>query len=57
MAAAVFGAVTKKTSQQFFSEENTEPYRELLDRNLHAARTLFAQALDTHPVEPQKDQP
>ncbi len=57
MAAAVFGAVTKKTSQQFFSEENTEPYRELLDRNLNAARTLFAQPLDANPVEPQKDQP
>ncbi|MCZ9881368.1 TetR/AcrR family transcriptional regulator [Arthrobacter sp. B2a2-09] len=57
MAAAVFGAVTKKTSKQFFSEENTEPYRELLDRNLNAARALFAQPLDANPVEPQKDQP
>ncbi len=56
MAAAVFGAVTKKTSKQFFSEENTQPYRELLDRNLNAARTLFAQPLDINPVEPQKDQ-
>lgn len=56
MAAAVFGAVTKKTSQQFFSEENTRPYRELLDQNLNAARVLFAQPLDTNPVEPQKDQ-
>ncbi|GAA4043224.1 TetR/AcrR family transcriptional regulator [Arthrobacter methylotrophus] len=55
MAAAVFGAVTKKTSQQFFSEENTRAYRALLDQNLNAARTLFAQALDTNPVEPQKD--
>jgi hypothetical protein len=57
MAAAVFGAVTKKTSQQFFSEENTRPYRELLDQNLKAARALFAQPLDSNPVEPQKDQP
>lgn len=47
MAATVFGAVCKKTNQVFFSEENTRPYRELLEENLQAARALFVQPLDT----------
>lgn len=56
MAAAVFGAVSKKTAQQFFSQDNTRPYRELLDQNLAAARKLFSQPLDTS-AEPSKDLP
>ncbi|MGP0222710.1 TetR/AcrR family transcriptional regulator [Paenarthrobacter sp. NCHU4564] len=56
MAAAVFGAVSKKTAQQFFSQDNTRPYRELLDQNLAAARNLFSQSLDTS-AEPSKDLP
>lgn len=55
MAAAVFGAVSKKTAQQFFSHDNSRPYRELLDQNLAAARKLFSQPLDTNPAENPKD--
>ncbi|MFF1827898.1 TetR/AcrR family transcriptional regulator [Paenarthrobacter sp. NPDC058040] len=55
MASAVFGAVSKKTSQQFFSEDNTRPYRELLEQNLAAARKLFSQTLDTTPAQTPKD--
>lgn len=54
MAAAVFGAVSKKTAHQFFSEDNIRPYRELLEENLAAARKLFAQPLDIS-AEPLKD--
>jgi len=46
MAVTVFGAVCKKTNQRFFSEENTRPYRDLLQENLLAARALFVQPLD-----------
>ncbi|OFI37777.1 TetR family transcriptional regulator [Arthrobacter sp. SW1] len=46
MAATVFGAVTKKTNQVFFSKGNRRPYRELLEENLHAVRALFSQPLD-----------
>ena len=55
MAAAVFGAVSKKTAQQFFSEDNVRPYRELLRQNLAAAQKLFAQPLDATPAETPKD--
>lgn len=55
MASAVFGAVSKKTSHQFFSEDNTRPYRELLDQNLAAARKLLSQPLDTTPAQTPKD--
>ncbi|MEV7607018.1 TetR/AcrR family transcriptional regulator [Paenarthrobacter sp. NPDC089322] len=55
MAAVVFGAVSKKTAQQFFSEENTRTYRELLKLNLTAAQKLFAQSLDTSPAATPKD--
>lgn len=55
MSAAVFGAVSKKTAQQFFSEDNTRPYRELLGQNLAAAQKLLAQPLDITPAENPKD--
>ncbi|WP_281451415.1 TetR/AcrR family transcriptional regulator [Paenarthrobacter nitroguajacolicus] len=55
VASAVFGAVSKKASQEFFSEDNSRSYRELLDQNLSAARKLFSQPLDTTPVETPKD--
>jgi len=47
MAVTVFSAVCKKTNQSFFSEDNTTPYGELLERNLRAARALFDQSFDT----------
>lgn len=55
MAAAVFGAVSKKTAQQFFSQDNSRPYRELLDQNLAAAQKLFSQPLDINPARNPKD--
>ncbi|UVJ40689.1 TetR/AcrR family transcriptional regulator [Arthrobacter sp. CJ23] len=55
MAAAVFGAVSKRTAQQFFSEDNTRPYRGLLETNLRAAQKLFSQPLDTTPADTSKD--
>jgi len=47
-ATVVFGAVSKKTAQQFFSEDNARPYRGILEQNLNAARKLFAQPLATN---------
>lgn len=60
-ATALFGAVSKKTAQQFFSEDNVRPYRGILEQNLNAARKLFAQPLATsqqlgpNPLETSKD--
>ncbi|WP_284986119.1 TetR/AcrR family transcriptional regulator [Arthrobacter sp. fls2-241-R2A-172] len=60
-ATVLFGAVSKKTAQQFFSEDNTRPYRAILEQNLNAARKLFAQPLATchqlgpNPLETSKD--
>lgn len=60
-ATVLFGAVSKKTAQQFFSEDNTRPYRGILEQNLSAARKLFAQPLATshqlgpNPLETSKD--
>lgn len=60
-ATVVFGAVSKKTAQQFFSEDNSRPYRGILEQNLNAARKLFAQPLATNqelganPLETTKD--
>lgn len=60
-AIAMFGAVSKKTAQQFFSEDNTRSYRGILEQNLNAARKLFAQPLATshqlgpNPLETSKD--
>ncbi|MFJ3956754.1 TetR/AcrR family transcriptional regulator [Arthrobacter sp. NPDC090010] len=42
---ALFGAVVKQTNEVFFSEENQTPYRELLGKNLRAARIFFSQSL------------
>ncbi|MFE4196298.1 TetR/AcrR family transcriptional regulator [Paenarthrobacter sp. NPDC056912] len=55
VATVAFGAVSKTTAQQFFSEDNTRPYRELLTQNLVAAQKLFSQPLDTTPAETPKD--
>ncbi|MFC8040391.1 TetR/AcrR family transcriptional regulator [Paenarthrobacter sp. NPDC057355] len=60
-ATVLFGAVSKKTAQQFFSEDNTRSYRGILEQNLNAARKLFAQPLATNhqlgnnPLETPKD--
>ena len=55
VASAVFGAVSKKASHEFFSEDNSRTYRELLDQNLAAARKLFSQPLDTTTANTPKD--
>lgn len=41
IAAALFGSCSHRTSQVFFSEENTVPYEHLLRDNLLAAQQLF----------------
>ena len=42
IAAALFGMCSHRSSQLFFSEENTASYADLLATNLHCAQQFFA---------------
>lgn len=47
ITSALFGSCSHRSSQVFFSEENTVPYEELLRENLLAAQQLFTFSLLT----------
>ena len=47
MAAAIFGALSRRSSQSFFSEHNTRSYREILGANVSSAQQFFAFSLLT----------
>lgn len=52
MAAAIFGALSRRSSQSFFSEHNTRSYREILGENVRSAQQFFAFSLLTHEGTP-----
>lgn len=54
MAVVLMSNIARRTSAEYFSEDNSRPYKELLLENVEAARTLFSLPLNVSPSEPSE---